>query len=67
MILLSGLTEANVGKVLDWAYEKAVNGIPGTDTAYELAESYLSKDSDVEVCINSLVKWKLPNVLLPGL
>ncbi len=66
MILLSGLTEANVGKVLDWAYEKAVNGIPGTDTAYELAESYLSKNSNVEVCIDSLVKWQITKCATSG-
>lgn len=35
-------------QVLDWAYEKAVNGLPGTDTAAKLAENYLSKHSSVE-------------------
>ena len=33
------LTESKVEKLLDWAYEKSIKGILGTDTAYELAEN----------------------------
>lgn len=40
---MGALTESNVGKKLDWNYTKAIEGIPGTDTAYELAESYYLK------------------------
>lgn len=45
-------------QVLDWAYEKAVNGLPGTDTAAKLAENYLSKHSSVEEAIDSLIRWQ---------
>lgn len=66
MIKMSGLTESNVGKVLDWAYEKAVNGIPGTDTAAELAENYLSKNGSIDDAINSLVNWQTTKCATSG-
>ncbi|WP_246943449.1 EcsC family protein [Bacillus pinisoli] len=55
---MSAITESKITQVLDWAYEKAVNGLPGTDTAADLAESYLSKHSDVEKAIESLIRWQ---------
>ena len=50
------LTEGKVGKLLDWAYEKSINGIPGTDTAYEMAENYMSKYNSIDKAIDSLVQ-----------
>lgn len=52
------ITERKMTQVLDWAYGKAVNGLPGTETATELAESYLSKHSTVEKAIDSLIHWQ---------
>lgn len=52
------LTESKVGKLLEWAYEKSINGIPGTDTAYELAESFTSKHDSVDQASNSLIRWQ---------
>ncbi|MCM3411756.1 MULTISPECIES: EcsC family protein [Bacillaceae] len=52
------LTESKVGKLLDWAYEKSINGIPGTDTAYELAENFMAKHDSTDNAINSLVRWQ---------
>jgi hypothetical protein len=54
----SSLTESKVTHVLDWAYEKAVNGLPGTEAAADLAESYLRKHSSVENAIDSLIRWQ---------
>lgn len=54
----NSLTESKITQVLDWAYEKAVNGLPGTETASELAESYLKKNSSVETAIDSLIRWQ---------
>ncbi|WP_223592380.1 EcsC family protein [Neobacillus bataviensis] len=54
----NSLTESKMTQVLDWAYEKAVNGLPGTETAEELAESYLEKNSSVEKAIDSLIRWQ---------
>lgn len=63
---MAALTEANVGKVLDWAYEKSIMGIPGTDTAYDLAEDYLSRNSKVEEAINSLVNTQMAKCATSG-
>lgn len=52
------LTESKVGKLLDWAYEKSINGIPGADTAYELAENFMEKHDSIDNAINSLVRWQ---------
>lgn len=52
------LTESKVNSLLDWAYDKAINGIPGTDSADELAESYLLKHSSLDEAIDSLIRWQ---------
>lgn len=52
------LTEGKIGKLLDWAYEKSINGIPGTDTAYEMAENFISKHNSIDKAIDSLVRWQ---------
>ena len=39
-------------------YEKALHGLPGTDNIFELAESYLSKNSTVDEAIDSLIRWQ---------
>ncbi|MGE6414830.1 EcsC family protein [Planococcus kocurii] len=53
--------EVSVGKIermLDWAYDKSLNGIPGTDSAYEMAENFLSKHDDIDKAIDSLIRWQ---------
>lgn len=52
------MTESKVGKLLDWAYEKSINGIPGTDTAYQLAENFMTKNDSTDKAINSLIRWQ---------
>ena len=37
-------TETTVLKVLDWAYGNAIDGLPGFDSADDLAEGYLKQD-----------------------
>ncbi len=46
-------------QVLDWAYNKALDGsIPGTDSAYEMAENYLKGEEDLVAKVNSLIRWQ---------
>lgn len=52
------LTEENMLQALDWIYDKSLNGIPGTATVYDLADSYLAKHSSPEKAINSLIRWQ---------
>ena len=49
---------AKMNEVLDWGYEKAIEGGMGIDSAYELAEEYREKYG-VEKGINKLVSIQL--------
>lgn len=42
------LTQEMIIKAMDWAYEKAVNsnGVPGIDSAEEIANNYLKGNKD---------------------
>ena len=45
-------------KALDWSYDKAINGgVPGMDTAIELADSYLQKSGTLDEKVKSLILW----------
>ena len=44
--------------VLDWGYDKAVNGVPGLDSAKELADDYLNEDGSLSEKVDSLIRWQ---------
>jgi hypothetical protein len=46
-------------KVLDWAYDKAVNGAPGLDSAQEMAESYIKRGGSQTDQANALIRWQI--------
>ncbi|MGD6870916.1 EcsC family protein [Sutcliffiella horikoshii] len=53
------LTQETIMKALDWSYDKAVNGgIPGMDTAIELATNYEQKSGSLIENVNSLIRWQ---------
>lgn len=45
-------------EVLDWTYDKAVQGIPGMGSAIDLAEDYMAGSGTTEDKINSLIRWQ---------
>lgn len=45
-------------QALDFAYEKAISGLPGTDTAEDLARSYLKQEGSITEKANSLIRWQ---------
>lgn len=45
-------------EVLDWTYDKAVQGIPGMGSAIDLAEDYMTGSGTTEDKINSLIRWQ---------
>lgn len=51
---------------LDWAYDKAVNGIPGLDRAEDLAENYLAKAKSANDAIHSLISWQVGKAGVAG-
>lgn len=54
-------------QVLDWAYEKSLNGIPGTLSAEELAQDYLDKNNGnlIKACDN-LINWQISKCATSG-
>ena len=52
------LNESKMMELLDWCYDKSVNGLPKMETAEELAEKYLHKHSNVDSVINEFVNWQ---------
>ncbi|WP_025785872.1 EcsC family protein [Sporosarcina sp. D27] len=63
---MGALSEDNIGKVLEWSYNKVIEGIPGTDTAYELADSYLEKNLNIDQDIDSLINWQTTKCATSG-
>ena len=45
-------------KAMDWAYDKAVNGVPGLDSASEMASDYLKGSGSLVDKANSLIRWQ---------
>ena len=45
-------------QILDWCYDKVINGLPGIETVEELAEKYLNKSSSIEEAIDNFINWQ---------
>lgn len=52
------ISQEKIMQALDWAYEKSVNGMPGLDSAQDLAESYMKEDATAHQKSNSLIRWQ---------
>lgn len=48
----------NAVSVLNSLYDQAVGGVPGTDSAYELADSYMRESGSIESKVDSLIRWQ---------
>ena len=57
-LMAKGVDEGVIMRALAFAYEKAVNGIPGMDSAEELAESYAKGNGSKRDQANSLIRWQ---------
>lgn len=44
---------------LDYCYDKAINGLPGVDTAEELAQEYMAGEGNLKSKAESLVRWQI--------
>jgi len=51
------ITESKMQQALNFAYEKAINGVAGLDSAIELADSYKNESCLHDQC-NSLIRWQ---------
>jgi hypothetical protein len=62
----NNLTKINIHQILDWSYDKAVNGALGLDSAIELAEDYI-KDGVIPIeQANSLIRWQIAKCTTAG-
>lgn len=52
------ISVGKIEQILDWAYEGALDGIPGMDSAYEMADDFLSKHDSTDKAIDSLIRWQ---------
>lgn len=52
------LTQSKIMRVMDWSYDKAINGVTGLDSAIELADSYMRTNDPVISQANSLIRWQ---------
>lgn len=50
--------ENKVTKALDWAYSKAIDKIPGLDSAQMLADEYLKTEGSLVERANRLIRWQ---------
>lgn len=52
------LNQGMIMRTLDWAYDKAINGIPGFDSAEEMANDYLKGNGSLTDKVNALIRWQ---------
>lgn len=58
------LTPSKVQQLMDWTYEKVINGLPGTRNIYQIVDDYSTKDK--ESAIRSLVNVQSLKTSLAG-
>lgn len=64
--LNKNIDKSVVSKILDWAYSKAVTGFMGVDSAYELANNYLSQKGKLNQQVDSLIRWQVAKASASG-
>ena len=52
---LTSLSQEVILNALDWAYDKAVNGVRGLDSAQDMADDYLKGEGALIDKVNSLI------------
>lgn len=55
-----------IAKTLDWAYSKALGGLTGVDSAYELGNNFLQQKGTLEQQVDSLIKWQVTKAATSG-
>ena len=62
----SQLTESKMMQVLEWGYEKAIQGLPGMESAEELAKRYLEKYDTFDEAIDTFINWQCAKCATSG-
>lgn len=53
------LTSGISGKLLNWMYSKAISGLGGVDSAYQLAADYMNTEGTLDQKVDRLIKWQV--------
>ncbi len=56
---MKNMDQGIIMKALDYAYDKAINGVAGLDSAIELGDSYLEKHDEPSIASQKLVLWQV--------
>jgi hypothetical protein len=51
---------------LDWTYDKALTGIPGFDSAEDLADEFLEKNNNADEAADDLIVWQVAKASASG-
>ncbi|WP_085988541.1 EcsC family protein [Pseudomonas sp. GM84] len=57
-LMMELVSQEKIMQVLDWAYERSVNGFSALDSAEELAASYAKEEGSAYDQANSLIRWQ---------
>lgn len=52
------LNQSLVLKLMDWAYEKAVGGMPGLESAQQMGEEFMKGEGSLPDKVNTLIRWQ---------
>lgn len=53
-------------QVLDWTYNKSINGLSGIDSAYQLGNDYLKEKGSLNEQVEKLIKWQVAKATSTG-
>lgn len=52
------MTVETIQDVMEWAYEKSINGLPGMGSALEMADDYIADGGSKREHIDALIRWQ---------
>ena len=64
--MVSFLSEKTILKVMDRAYVQAIDGMPGVQSADDLAQQFLAREGTLEERVNSLIRWQIAKAATSG-
>jgi hypothetical protein len=63
---ITKLTEESVQQILDWIYEKAINGVPGIESAQKLADTFINSERSQKKMASDLINWQILKTTTSG-
>lgn len=66
MARLDARAISTVLQALNWVYDRAIEGVPGLDSALDLAANYQAQFSSDEEAIEAMVRWQIAKAAAAG-